>query len=148
MKVGYAVLYEDGELVISKNHQLLNKKIINDYGEFEDINVSWENESNKIKKVHILNQVESNCMKGWFEGCINLTTLLNFKKLDVSDCTDFSSMFAFCELLQDINELNNLNVSNSRRFIGMFSHCKMLQNIDAFFQLCFQIVNHYKRFIY
>ena len=29
MKVGYAILYEDGELVISKNHQLLNKKIIN-----------------------------------------------------------------------------------------------------------------------
>ena len=27
MKVGYAVLYEDGELVISKNHTLLQKKI-------------------------------------------------------------------------------------------------------------------------
>ena len=49
MKVGYAVLYEDGELVISKNHTLLQKKIIKDYGEFEDTNVSWINETNKIK---------------------------------------------------------------------------------------------------
>ena len=32
MKVGYAVLYEDGELVISKNHTLLRKIIIKDYG--------------------------------------------------------------------------------------------------------------------
>ena len=32
MKVGYAVLYDDGTLVISKNYTLLQKKIIKDYG--------------------------------------------------------------------------------------------------------------------
>ena len=31
MKVGYAVLYEDGELVISKNHTILPKPIFKDY---------------------------------------------------------------------------------------------------------------------
>ena len=92
MKVGYAVLYKDGELVISKNHTLLQKNIIKDYGKFEDINVSWKKESSQIKKVQILDQIKSNCMKKWFENCINLTTLIDFKNLDVSDCTDFSFM--------------------------------------------------------
>ena len=54
MKVGYAVLYEDGELVISKKHTVLKRKVIKDYGEFEDIKFPWKNESNKIKKVQIL----------------------------------------------------------------------------------------------
>ena len=48
MKVGYVVLYEDGELIISKNHTLLQKKIIKDYGEFEDTNVPWINEIDKM----------------------------------------------------------------------------------------------------
>ena len=89
MKVGYVVLYEDGELVISKNHTLLQKKIIKDYGEFEDTNVPWKNEIEKIEKVHLLNQIKSNYLRKWFNDCINLTTLINFKNLDVSDCIDF-----------------------------------------------------------
>ena len=56
MKVGYAVLYTDGTLVISKNHSLLKRKIIKDYGEFEDINVPWKKESEQIKKVQILDR--------------------------------------------------------------------------------------------
>ena len=130
MKVGYVVLYEDGELVISKNHTLLQKKIIKDYGEFEDTNVPWENEIEKIKKIHILNNVKSNCMKAWFENCINLTTLIDFKNLDTSDCTDFSSMFFYCNSLQNLNGLQNWNVSNGKDFSGMFYSCKSLENID------------------
>ena len=38
MKVGYAVLYDNEELVISKNHTILSKKIYKDYGEFADTN--------------------------------------------------------------------------------------------------------------
>ena len=130
MKVGYVVLYEDGELVISKNHTLLQKKIIKNYGEFEDTDVLWKNETNKIKKVQILNNVKSNCMKEWFKGCINLTTLIDFKNLDTSDCTDFSSMFFYCESLQNLNELQNWNVSNGKDFSYMFALCTYLQNLN------------------
>ena len=130
MNVGYAVLYEDGELVISKNHTLLQKKIKKDYGEFEDTNIQWENESNKIKKVQILDQIKSNYVKAWFKGCINLTTLINFKKLDVSDCTDFSSMFTYCKSLQNVNELQTWNVSNGTDFSFMFFYCSSLQNLN------------------
>ena len=131
MKVGYAVLYEDGELVISKNHTLLQKNIIKDYGEFEDTNVSWKKESSQIKKVQILDQINANCMKAWFENCINLTTLIDFKNLDVSDCTDFSRMFASCKSLQNLNGLQTWNVLNGTNFNSMFAFCDALQNINA-----------------
>ena len=131
MKVGYAILYTDGELVISKNHTLLQKNIIKDYGEFEDTDVPWKNESSKIKKVQILNQVKSNCMKEWFINCLNLTTLIEFTNLDVSDCVDFSFMFAYCESLQNINELENWNVFNGTDFSRMFYYCKSLQDLNA-----------------
>ena len=130
MKVGYAVLYEDGELVISKNHTLLQKKIIKDYGEFEDTNVPWKNELKIIKKINILNQIESNCIKEWFKGCINLTTLINFKNLDVSDCSNFSRMFAYCKSLQNLNGLQNWNVSSGTNFSRMFKSCISLQNLN------------------
>ena len=116
MKVGYAVLYEDGELVISKNHSVLKRKIIIDYGKFEDINIPWQNESSQIKKVQISDQVKSNCMKEWFLNCINLTTLIDFKNLDVSDCTDFSYMFALCESLHTVLVSNTLSILRKDMF--------------------------------
>ena len=131
MKVGYAVLYEDGELVISKNHTLLQKIIIKDYGEFEDINVPWKNESSQIKKVQILDQVKSNYMKKWFIHCNHLTTLIDFKNLNVSDCVDFSSMFAYCKSLQDLNGVQKWNVSNGTNFSDMFYNCNSLQNLNG-----------------
>ena len=131
MKVGYAVLYENGELVISKNHTLLQKIIIKDYGEFEDINVPWKNEYSQIKKVQILDQVKSNYMKKWFIHCNHLTTLIEFTNLDVSDCVDFSFMFAYCESLQNINELQNWNVLNGTDFSFMFYDCQSLQDLNG-----------------
>ena len=159
MKVGYVVLYEDGELVISKNHTLLQKKIIKDYGEFEDTDVPWKNKSSKIKKIHILNNVKSNCMKAWFEDCINLTTLINFKNLDVSDCSDFSFMFYNCKSLQNLNELQHWNVSNDTDFSYIFYHCNSLEEIllsntfknltKEMFELCNSNLKiHWKKHIY
>ena len=63
MKVGYAILYEDGTLVISKNQTILLKKIAINYGKFEDTSVPWKDEYSQIKRVQILNQVKSNYMK-------------------------------------------------------------------------------------
>ena len=116
MKVGYAVLYDNGELVISQSHTILSKKIYKDYGEFEDTSVPWKNERKRINKVNILDQVKSNCMKEWFDDCPNLTSLIDFVNLDVSDCADFSYMFGECTSLQDINALKNWNVSNGKYF--------------------------------
>ena len=131
MKVGYAVLYADGTLVISKNHTILPQKIKIDYDKFEDTCVPWKRESEKIKKVRILDQVKTTCMHAWFGNCMNLLTLIDFENLDVSNCIDFSYMFYNCNSLQDLNGLENWNVSNGEYFSRMFAYCDSLQNIDA-----------------
>ena len=131
MKVGYATLYDDGELVISQSHTILSKKIYKDYGEFEDTSVPWKNESKNINNVKILDQVKSNCMKEWFDDCTNLTSLIDFKNLDVSDCADFSKMFWNCTSLQNISALEDWDVSNGIDFSCMFYYCRSLQDISA-----------------
>ena len=131
MKVGYAVLYEDGELVISKNHTLLQKNIIKDYGLFKDNDIPWRFDELKIKTVRILDQVKVNYIKTWFEGCSKLTTLIDFQNLDVSDCKDFAWMFHNCKSLQNINGLRNWNVSNGMNFRSMFRNCESLQDINV-----------------
>ena len=131
MKVGYAVLYADGTLVISKNHTILPQKIKIDYDKFEDTCVPWKRESEKIKKVRILDQVKTTCMHAWFGNCMNLLTLIDFENLDVSNCIDFSYMFYNCNSLQNLNELQNWNVSSGTNLSRMFYNCESLQNIDA-----------------
>ena len=81
--------------------------------------------------MNILDQVKSNCMKEWFDDCTNLTSLIDFTNLDVSDCADFSGMFYSCTSLQDLNGLQNWNVSNGIDFSYMFSFCTSLQDISA-----------------
>lgn len=72
MKVGYVVLYQDGELVLSKDHTILSKPVEMDYGEFEDINVPWRSKKQFIVSVRILNQLKVNHMKSWFYNCEKL----------------------------------------------------------------------------
>ena len=129
MKVGYAVLYKDGTLTISKEHTILQTKIIKDYGEFYDTNIPWKNDYEKIKIVKILSQVKSNNMSHWFRYCKNLTALIDFQNLDVSDCIDFSCLFCGCYSLINISSLQNWTVSNGQDFELMFGYCKLLIDI-------------------
>ena len=131
MEVGYAVLYEDGELTISKEHTLLQKKIDTDYGEFIDTDVPWKTDIIKIERVQILDSVKTNSVKEWFKVCLNLTNLIDFQNLDVSDCINFFGMFDHCEKLIDISCLSNWNVSNGKDFSFMFYNCKSLVNINS-----------------
>ena len=133
MKVGYAVLYEDGTLVISKEHTILPKSIYKDFAEFEDTYIPWRCESyyEKIKSVQILNKIKLFTVYGWFYHCKNLTALLDFQNLDVSDCEDFSCLFQDCKSLTDISSLSTWNLSNGKDFSSMFNHCESLMNISA-----------------
>ena len=131
MKVGYAVLYEDGTLTISKEHTILPKPILKDYDKFEDGLRPWLLSSEKIKTVRILNQVKPFTVYGWFYHCKNLTTLIDFQNLDVSDCEDFSYVFHGCELLTDISSLKNWNVSNGKNFSWMFYSCESLETLKG-----------------
>ena len=131
MKVGYAVLYEDGTLTISKEHIILSHKNYMDFGEFEDNDCPWNNETNKIKTVQILDKVNPTTVTRWFQDCKKLTTLIDFQNLDVSDCKDFSYLFYSCHSLIDITTLVNWNVSNGKIFSHMFQGCESLTDISA-----------------
>ena len=131
MIVGYAILYEDGTLTISKKHTILPKKNYIDYGKFEDSDIPWYYENNKIKTVQILDKVITTTIARWFEDCIFLTTLLDFQNLDVSHCKDFSGVFYACSSLIDITALVNWNVSNGENFSYMFDHCESLTDISV-----------------
>ena len=130
MTVGYAILYEDGELIISKTHTVLSKTVYKDYEEFDDEYVPWKYEVSYIKTIRIYDSIKSNCMKSWFKDCENLTTLIDFQNLDISTCEDFSSLFSNCNNLMNINSLQNWNVSNGKDFSSMFAHCEQLKSIQ------------------
>ena len=131
MTVGYAILYEDGELIISKTHTVLSKTVYKDYEEFDDEYVPWKYEVSYIKTIRIYDSIKSNCMKSWFQDCENLTTLIDFQNLDISTCEDFSSLFSNCNNLMNINSLQNWNVSNGKDFYSMFALCNCLKYINS-----------------
>ena len=131
MKVGYVILYEDGTLTISKEHTILQKPIYKDYDEFDDTDIPWKNDHTEIKIVRIIGQVKSNDMSAWFEDCYNLTTLINFQNLDVSNCENFAHLFFKCCVLVDILSLKAWNVSNGKKFFGMFYKCSSLKDISV-----------------
>ena len=124
MKVGYAILYQDGELVLSKEHKVLNKSILADYGEFEDNNIPWMFDTSEIKIIRIYDKIKSNNMSHWFSDCSYLNKIIDFQNLDVSNCTNFSYIFYRCESLKDITALKNWNVSNGTNFSYMFYCCE------------------------
>ena len=62
MKVGYAILYDDGTLTISKKHTILQKPIYKDYGEFDDNKIPWawgKDDNCFIRKLHEIQLVSS-----------------------------------------------------------------------------------------
>ena len=133
MEVGYAVLYEDGELVISKEYTILQKPILENFCEFDDKIVPWQlyDMCFKIKQVRILDKVKTNNMRSWFQDCYNLTTLIDFQNLDVSYCKDFSYAFYSCLNLNSLVPLKNWNVSNGVTFKRMFMKCTSLETLKG-----------------
>lgn len=89
MKIGYAKLYKDGTLIISKKRFTINPNIVKSYTIDSYGKKPWKNECKLIKKVKIESFIKTNNIAFWFENCINLTTLIDFQKLDVSNCKDF-----------------------------------------------------------
>ena len=131
VKVGYAVLYKDGTLTISKKHTILQTPIYIDFGEFDDNKIPWYHEREFIKNVQIINPMKVTCLDYWFYHCTNLTTLIDFQNLDVSDCEEFSYLFCGCQSLKNILSLKNWNVSNGKEFSSMFNHCESLIDLSA-----------------
>lgn len=76
----YAILYTDGELVLS-NTEIENKKNVRmDYGQVFENNIPW-NENLEITSVMILDKLMPLTCADWFFGCKNLKCLKQFENL-------------------------------------------------------------------
>mgnify|MGYP002615159192 CR=1 FL=1 len=127
----YAKLYKDGTLIISKKRFTINPNIVKSYTIDSYGKKPWRKECKLIKTVKIENLIKTDNIAFWFEDCTNLTTLIDFQNLDVSDCKDFFGLFLNCQSLIDIDSLKTWNVSNGKEFTSMFEYCKSLENIEA-----------------
>ena len=142
VKVGYAILYEDGTLTISKKHTILQTPIYIDFGEFDDNKIPWYHEIEFIKNVQIIEPMKVTCLVYWFYHCTNLTTLIDFQNLDVSDCEEFSYLFCGCQSLKNILSLNsskyerlcNFNSAGIKHFSKDYH-----DRHDLFCNLCFHL---------
>ena len=137
----YAMLYADGELVLSPRPITPEKevygngagnygKVVNPYA------VPWNpnpfsSKPLSIQKVRLLDTIAPTSCSSWFMNCENLTEISNFEKLNVSNCNYFTSMFDTCTSLVNIDGLSNWNVSNGKDFQEMFNGCTSLVNIDG-----------------
>ena len=137
----YAMLYADGELVLSPRPITPEKevygngagnygKVVNPYA------VPWNpnpfsSKPLSIQKVRLLDTIAPTSCSSWFMNCENLTEISNFEKLNVSNCNYFTSMFDTCTSLVNLDALKNWNVSNAKKFLDMFKNCTSLVNIDG-----------------
>lgn len=134
MKVGYAVLYDDGLLVISNAKLNLKRTVFKDFGEFEDDEIPWNREKqdiNKIKQILINDKIKVSTMFNWFSNLIQLTEILGLRNINTSDCEDFANLFTNCSKLKSVYFLDDLDVSNGVDFSGMFKNCFNLENITS-----------------
>ena len=134
MKVGYAVLYDDGTLVISNAKLNLKKTVFKDFGKFEDDKIPWNQENqdiNQIKQIVINDKIKVSTMLGWFSNLRQLTEVFGLKNINTSYCLDFANLFMNCVRLKSIYFLKDLDVSNGEDFSDMFKHCLMLENIGS-----------------
>ena len=134
MKVGYAVLYDDGLLIISNAKLNLKKTVFKDFGEFEDDAIPWNYENqdiNQIKQIVINDKIKVSTMFGWFRNLRQLTEVFGLKNIDTSNCLDFANLFMNCVRLKSIYFLKDLDVSNGEDFSDMFKNCLRLEYIGS-----------------
>ena len=129
VKVGYAILYEDCTLTISKKHTILQTPIYIDYGEFDDNKIPWYHEIEFIKNVQIIEPMKVTCLAYWFYNCVNLKQLIDFQNLDVTECTFFTRTFYGCESLIDV-DLKDLCLKSETIFLSTFKYCIALENVS------------------
>ena len=131
----YAILYSDGELDLSSKEIVPEKgrEVIRQWEKDTSYLYAWASTTyrKEVKKVKILDSIKPKTCEKMFDGCLNLTTLINFDKLYTSEVNNFSFMFDDCTSLTDISQLQNWDVSKGTNFKGMFYNCTSLKDISA-----------------
>ena len=127
----YAILYTDGELVLSRNEIKPKKEIEKQFNKINQKAYPWAGNydatlSKKITTVTILDEIKPSTCNNMFFNCVNLKTLNNFENFYTSNVLSFNGMFDNCSSLSNIASIKNWNVSNGTDFNYMFKGCESL----------------------
>ena len=63
--------------------------------------------------------------------CINLKTIIDFDRLDISNVTDLSYFMCKCEALENIEGIRDLNGSKFKDISLMFYKCKNFEQFNT-----------------
>ena len=129
----YCIYYADGEMTISQNEiepeefrSVVNKGFyVRPY--------YCTTEMTSVRFVGVVKPKHCNSLFGSemdSECCTQLTEIKNIKNLDISDCTDFSYMFAGCESLTSL-DVSHFDTSKVTDMNAMFFDCQNLTNLDV-----------------
>lgn len=84
---------------------------------------------NGIEKIVIQNEITITNPTNFFKGLSNLTEIDGLENLNVSNATNFTSMFEDCASLETI-DLSALDLSNALIVDGIFRGCQELKSVD------------------
>ena len=126
----YAVLYKDGLLCLQagadtdpSHGEVLAK------WEWDGSSRPWYDKRARVSSVVARDRVAVSNGHGMFGGLLNCRSM-DLSKLDVSNATDFSSMFSRCFSLTSL-DVSGWDVSNASDLSYMFSDCRSLASLDV-----------------
>lgn len=129
----YAMLYTDGELVLSSDPITAEKTVATDYhgSTWESVvdgYPAWKGNTS-VTSVRIIGTLRPSHGTHLFADLTNLTTIKNIENLDTSACTSLLGMFENCQNLTSI-DLTHFNTSNVTNMARMFSNCYKIKTLN------------------
>ena len=136
--VFYAIMCANNELVFQNSKTLSSGRTIKSGTEPYSIscivpaiiqNAAWYDHHDDITKVTFLDTIKPLSTATWFSNCTKLTAFVGLDKLDTSNVTDMSRMFARCSAVTSL-DLRTFNTAKVTTMKQMFNNCSALQTLD------------------
>ena len=98
----------------------------------DDIQQKYEEsgiDKSKIEEAVFENEIVAYTCESFFEGFVNINTIVNLEYLDTNRVTNMSYMFYNCKELPSL-DLSSFDTSNVTSMYKMFYHCESIQSLD------------------
>ena len=130
----HALLYDDGTLDFrNSNIPAPGKTLVKSYSvpmtESVIQSSPWDDAHENVKRVTFSEAMRPRSTALWFCGFEKLTEVSGLDKLDTSQTTDMSKMFARCTALTTL-DLSALNTSGVTNMKAMFNNCTSLTELN------------------
>ncbi len=135
----YAILYDDGTLVLQKGKETANEKEVLSFveiigGDAYDYRwrtplLSTETDPSVVQKVIVKDELSPSTVANWFYSMSNLTEIEGISKIDTSNVVTMEGTFYDCASLQEL-DLSSFDTSKVTSLNNMFDGCRSLITLD------------------